>query len=518
MQANGRQQLPQQQQQQQPFAPYIQQPQQQQQQQQQKPQQPQPVSLARRAAPAPQPVLLNMTQVVNKQVITTLTAKSLGYANSLLVDTRRWEVVSFDLLDKQGVGSVRIASVPLSTVMQLGDVLLVKDETAANRTGFSGYDCMDIIGLEVKTTYGELLGKVRDFRFSPDNGAIASIIYDDFGKSWVPISFFDCYAISSDCIEAMGPLGIVVSQEARSRVWKESSGLLAKIPSLLRSVSLGQQDTQALLGPGSSIATTNGYRSSSYSMPQDYTYNQWESDIQRWEQETGLRYQEYVQNQSAMANRASNGYASNGFEAGGQQGRGTGRPALSAGRPRDPLPAQQQRQQQQPNSSPRTVTSTGRPQIQGSVSIRAAAAAAATTPSAAATPNAAAAAAAGSEAAAGRAGHGADGNTLSTNTCPSQHPTVITIPTAIRAAEDAAATFSSTVCYAPGGAGGGPGFESGSRRMDQWIEREDPQQRRQLQELVPPVPERPFTAAPITFPDSSLGPEQLTDGPARRQQ
>lgn len=159
MQANGRQQQLPQQQQQQPFAPYIQQPQQQQQQQQQ-PQQPQPVSLARRAAPAPQPVLLNMTQVVNKQVITTLTAKSLGYANSLLVDTRRWEVVSFDLLDKQGVGSVRIASVPLSTVMQLGDVVLVKDETAANRTGFSGYDCMDIIGLEVKTTYGELLGKV----------------------------------------------------------------------------------------------------------------------------------------------------------------------------------------------------------------------------------------------------------------------------------------------------------------------------------------------------------------------
>ena len=123
-------------------------------------------ALVRRASYAPVPqqqdVVLKMSQVLNKQVITRTTGRSLGLVSAMWVDPARAEVVSLDLEERKGVGSARVvANIPLSRLTQIGDVVLVHDEQVLyeapldSRMGF-----MNLTGVEVRTQIGTFLGKV----------------------------------------------------------------------------------------------------------------------------------------------------------------------------------------------------------------------------------------------------------------------------------------------------------------------------------------------------------------------
>ncbi len=39
--------------------------------------------------------------------------------------------------------------------------------------------------------------QVRDVSFSPDNGEVARLVYDEFGLATLPLQFFDCYSVSA---------------------------------------------------------------------------------------------------------------------------------------------------------------------------------------------------------------------------------------------------------------------------------------------------------------------------------
>lgn len=45
---------------------------------------------------------------------------------------------------------------------------------------------------------------MREFSFFPDNGQLISIYYDDFGLSFLPKNFFDCFSLPVTCIESVG--------------------------------------------------------------------------------------------------------------------------------------------------------------------------------------------------------------------------------------------------------------------------------------------------------------------------
>ncbi|GFH16657.1 PRC domain-containing protein, partial [Haematococcus lacustris] len=131
-------------------------------------------------------------------------------------------------------------------------------------------------GLEVRTRSGEYLGKVRDFSFSPDNGALARIIYDDFGLAFLPSAFFDTFSLTIGDVVNVGVGGLVVSDQARYNEQRESSGVFAAIPSLLRTLTTGSTRTVAAL--------TDGYRGGEAGssvagyLPQGYSFEQWEAD------------------------------------------------------------------------------------------------------------------------------------------------------------------------------------------------------------------------------------------------
>lgn len=147
--------------------------------------------------------------------------------------------------------------------------------------------------------------QVRDLSFSPDSGAIRRITYDEFGLPFLPISFFDCYSVAMPDVISIGRGELLVYDDAKYRERKESAGLFAAIPSLFKSLngpSRGGSAQLALPAPGGTsdmyrlggAGSTSGSSSSSRFLPTDYTYEQWQADLRRWEAETGMTYEQYL--------------------------------------------------------------------------------------------------------------------------------------------------------------------------------------------------------------------------------
>ena len=122
------------------------------------------------------------------QVITRSTGRDLGTVTCMWIDPSRGEVVSLDLEDKKssgGGGAAGVLSsaagsgglvtnVALARLMQIGDVVLVQDETVLYDQPLDGrYGFLVLSGMEVRTRGGEFLGKVRGGRLG-DNAMQAS--------------------------------------------------------------------------------------------------------------------------------------------------------------------------------------------------------------------------------------------------------------------------------------------------------------------------------------------------------
>jgi sporulation protein YlmC with PRC-barrel domain len=106
-------------------------------------------------------VYLQFCQVSNKQVITRTKGKNLGTVRNFWVDPRSGRVVSFDLDEKKSLTSTRIANIPLSSLRQIGDVVLVNDDDAASQQPYDDrYGFVALIGMGVRTRSGTYLGKV----------------------------------------------------------------------------------------------------------------------------------------------------------------------------------------------------------------------------------------------------------------------------------------------------------------------------------------------------------------------
>mmetsp|Transcript_11824 Transcript_11824/g.32279 ORF Transcript_11824/g.32279 Transcript_11824/m.32279 type:complete len:696 (+) Transcript_11824:48-2135(+) len=244
----------------------------------------------------PSEIYLDFSLVSGKQVITRTQGRNLGTVTTAWVDPQRYEVVSLDIDDKKTVGSrVGVANVPLSRLTQIGDVVLVDDSSLYEPPMDGRFGYYILSGMEVRTRSGDFLGKVRDFSFSPDTGAISRIIYDDFGLSFLPVAFFDTYSIPMSDVIGVGPSGLIVLDEAKYRERRESAGVFTAIPSLLRSFNSNSTRSQGML--------TDGYRADSGGpagyLPQGYGWAQWENDVRRWEMETGLSYEQYTMQQKA---------------------------------------------------------------------------------------------------------------------------------------------------------------------------------------------------------------------------
>jgi sporulation protein YlmC with PRC-barrel domain len=168
------------------------------------------------------------SDLINTQVITIDSAKSLGVVKEILVDIDSREVVALGLRDN-------ILAVPgnlarymlLSSVRKLGDSILVDDDDVIEDIDPDAYT--SLVNCEVITETGDVLGKVRGFRFSCEDGRLTSVIIAALGYPLIPDQAISTYELSIDEVVSSGPNRLIVIEGTEERLEQLSVGLLERI-------------------------------------------------------------------------------------------------------------------------------------------------------------------------------------------------------------------------------------------------------------------------------------------------
>ncbi len=168
------------------------------------------------------------SDLINTQVITIDTAKSLGVVKEVLVDIDSREVVALGLRDN-------ILAVPgnlarymlLSSIRKLGDSILVDTDDVIEDIDPEAYT--SLVNCEVVTESNYALGKVRGFRFSCEDGRLTSIIIASIGLPLIPDQVISTYELSIDEVVANGPNKLIVIEGTEERLDQLSVGFLERI-------------------------------------------------------------------------------------------------------------------------------------------------------------------------------------------------------------------------------------------------------------------------------------------------
>jgi sporulation protein YlmC with PRC-barrel domain len=171
--------------------------------------------------------IIRRSDILNTKVITDDNAKQLGVVSQLLVDIDRREVVALSLRDNL----IAFAGVPrymfLSSIRKVGDVILVDNEDAIEDIDVEAYS--NLINSEVITETGELLGRVRNFKFDRENGKVYSLIIASIGIPQIPEQILSTYELPIEEIVSSGPNRLIVFEGAEERVTQLTVGLLERL-------------------------------------------------------------------------------------------------------------------------------------------------------------------------------------------------------------------------------------------------------------------------------------------------
>ncbi|MBE9201533.1 MULTISPECIES: PRC-barrel domain-containing protein [unclassified Nodularia (in: cyanobacteria)] len=170
---------------------------------------------------------IRRSDILNTQVITRDNGKRLGVVNQLWVDIDQREVVAVGLRDSL----ISISGLPrymyLNTVNQIGDVILVDNEDAIEDIEIETLS--NLINWEVITETGEVLGRVRGFKFNGETGKIQTIVIASLGLPQIPDQFLSTYEFSVDEIVSTGPSRLIVFEGAEERVNQLTVGVLERL-------------------------------------------------------------------------------------------------------------------------------------------------------------------------------------------------------------------------------------------------------------------------------------------------
>ena len=165
------------------------------------------------------------SDLIGTQVITRNSGKKLGVVNQMWVDVDQREVVALGVRNTLVSGEQEYML--LSEVTQIGDVVLVEDEKAIEPVDI--YGTTTLINSEVMTETGELLGKVRGFKFDPNNGQITGLVIASLGLPLIPSQVISTYEMPIDEIVSSGPDRIIVFEGAEERINQVTVGLMERL-------------------------------------------------------------------------------------------------------------------------------------------------------------------------------------------------------------------------------------------------------------------------------------------------
>ena len=171
--------------------------------------------------------IIRRSDILNTQVITRDNGKRLGIVSQVWVDIDQREVVALGLRDSL----ISISGIPrymyLNTINQIGDVVLVDNEDVIEDVEIEALS--NLINWEVITETGEVLGKVRGFKFNGETGKIYSIVIASLGLPQIPDQFLSTYELSIDEIVSTGPNRLIVFEGAEERINQLTVGVLERL-------------------------------------------------------------------------------------------------------------------------------------------------------------------------------------------------------------------------------------------------------------------------------------------------
>jgi sporulation protein YlmC with PRC-barrel domain len=168
--------------------------------------------------------------LIGTQVITRDGGRRLGVVSQIWVDVDRREVIAFGIRASMlsGVLSNIQQTMLLSSVRQIGDVVLVDDANVIE-DDFNTEAYSKLVGSEVITETGDMLGKVRGFKFHTVDGRVESIVIASLGVPQIPDQLISTYELSMDEVVSSGPDRLIVFEGAEEKLNQLSVGLLERV-------------------------------------------------------------------------------------------------------------------------------------------------------------------------------------------------------------------------------------------------------------------------------------------------
>ncbi|HZG38527.1 MAG TPA: PRC-barrel domain-containing protein [Nodosilinea sp.] len=164
------------------------------------------------------------------QVITRNSGQRLGVVSQVWVDVDQRDVVAIGLRENimSGLVSSTMQVMPITSIRQIGDVILVDDETVLEDE-MSVAPFSTLVNCEVITETGEPLGRVRGFKFDVTNGRLETIVIASFGLPQIPDQVISTYELSIDEVVSSGPDRLIVFEGAEEKMVQLSVGLLERL-------------------------------------------------------------------------------------------------------------------------------------------------------------------------------------------------------------------------------------------------------------------------------------------------
>jgi sporulation protein YlmC with PRC-barrel domain len=159
------------------------------------------------------------------QVITRDTGRKLGVVSQLWVDVDRQEVVALSLRQNLFYGTPQ--PMMLDSIRQIGDVILVDDENVIEDVDVERYT--SLINCEVITETGELLGKVRGYKFDIDSGKLETLVVASFGFPLIPDQVVSTFELAMSEVVSSGPDRLIVYEGAEERLVQVTVGFLERV-------------------------------------------------------------------------------------------------------------------------------------------------------------------------------------------------------------------------------------------------------------------------------------------------
>lgn len=169
------------------------------------------------------------SELMGTQVITRNTGRRLGIVSEVLVDVDRREIVALGLRDNilsrivPGVARYMY----LRSICQVGDVILVETDEAIediDPTPFSA-----LLNSEVLTEAGDMLGRVRSFKFNIESGNLEALVIGATGIALVPDQMLSTYELPVEEIVSSGPDRIIVFEGSEEKLQQVTVGVLERL-------------------------------------------------------------------------------------------------------------------------------------------------------------------------------------------------------------------------------------------------------------------------------------------------